>query len=328
MFLRSFTSLPLLEQDQGTGGAPAGTPPEPSGSQQRPPVTPSKVYGSATGEILSGGEGPDDDEGEPQAGAAQGEPPPAAPPPQDDPRFQNRLARERRKWLRDEFGTDDPERVKAIKAERAKQAEEQKRIAEEHKRLKAEEERRKRQTMTEQDRLKADLEREKKRAQEYQAKLQEVQAQQAFTEQNQIIEGLATKHVDPELLEDAMDRFARYVRTLDKKQLAALNDRSIDRWFQKLVADKPKFAKPPEETKPDPAKPDQVPATVTGAAAKPVVQRRVVQTTRKAVGGKPTGKPVPTGGAGKTAKPGTPNTMSKAELAKQYKEKTGRSLPW
>lgn len=319
--------LPLREQDQGTGtgGAAAGSPPD----QGRPPPEPSKVYGSSTGELLSGPaeETPPEPPPPPEQQGGQPQPPPQQGQ-HEDLRFQNRLARERKKWLRDEFGTDDLERVKAIKAERAKQAEEQKRVAEEHKRLKAEEDKRKRESMSEQERLKADLEREKKRALEYQQKVKDLEAQQAYTEQNVVIEGIAQKHVDPDLLEDAMDRFARYVRTLDKKQLGALNERQIDRWFQKLATDKPKFAKPVEE-KPADAKPDQAAVKVGEQAPKPAAapQRRVVTTSRKAVGGKTGGKPVPPGPS-KTAKPGQPNSMTKAELNRQYKEKTGRPLPW
>lgn len=312
--------LPLREEDRGTGGAPAGASPE---QPAQPAVPPSKVYGSSTGELISG----------PGAEAAPegGEPPPTKEPQSasnggEDLRFQHRLDRERKRWLREEYGTDDPNRVKAIKTEREKQAAEQKRVAEEHKRLKGEEEKRKREAMSKQERLEADLERERKRAQEYQQKVKDLEARQAYTEQNVIIEGIAQKHVDPDLLEDAMDRFARHVRTLDKKQLAALNDRAIDRWFAKLVVDKPKFGKPAEE-KGEQAKADQAAVKVEPEAAKPAPQRRVVTTSRKPIGGKVGGKPVPPG-PGKTAKPGQANSMSRAELAKEYKEKHGRPLPW
>ena len=104
--------------------------------QQQPPITttpPTRAQGGA------GGEDPNDetvtDDEQPQNVRTLGRGGPMS-----DQAISDRVARERRKVLREEYGTDDPDKIASIKAERAKTNEEFKTRQEELDRLKKEKE--------------------------------------------------------------------------------------------------------------------------------------------------------------------------------------------
>lgn len=186
-----------------------------------------------------------------------------------------------RKFLKETFGTDDPEEVKKARA-RMKELEEN-------------EEKRKRAAMSEQQRMQADLEKERKEKETLRQQLQQEREERMHTQQNQVITGIAAKHIDPEYIEDVNIIFARHLKSLSEKELDSFDQRKIEKWYADFAKKKPAFARQAGEP---PAPPTKKPVT-TGPA--------------------PRGKPAPTstdgaGGNAKTAAPGKPNSMSKQEV--------------
>jgi hypothetical protein len=249
-----------------------------------------------------------------------GGPPPAAPPAPAAPvlgrggtalppeSVAQRVDRERRKLLREEYGTDDAARVEQIRAQRKADAARLQGLAEA-------EDARKREAMTAQQRLEADLAKERERAVTLETRLKTLEEERVMERQSSQLHDLASKHVDPSLVDWALIRFQRYVQSAPVDQIKRLTPRAIERWFEKFVSENPKAKR--EAAAPTPAPtPDQAPAKVAPAPEKP--PRRVpLATSTAARGGAPTPRaPAAQAGAvaGKTIKPGLPNSMTKAEV--------------
>lgn len=334
------TGMPLT-----TTPAPAGTPPagasQSTGSHlRRPGAVPSTVRGSTTGEILGA---PAPVAGTPPAAPgvapvpapaasapAAGAPPapaPAAPasaagaapvigrggapiPPE---KISDRVDRERRRLFREEYGTEDAAEVAKIRAKR-------KEDADRLQRFQSEEETRTREAMTAQQKLEADLAAERAKREGLEAQLRDMRESAAVSQQTTQLTEIAAKVIDPDLVEDALGRFQRHLRGLDVDQIKRLTPRAIERWFAKLVEDRPKFKLQPVAA---PAgTPDRAPAAVAppaAAPAKPVPRRVPLATSTAARGGVPRARP-PAGPAdpsvvgGKDVRPGRPNSMNRQEL--------------
>lgn len=308
-------------QDQEAAGTPAA------------PVEAPKVYGTTTG--LVGGA--------PTVAPTSVVPPLAAPAPAARAdqttdatgrvisgdtlaaRLERTRRAESRRILREEYGTDDPAKIAEIRKQRAAAADDAKKRDEEYARLKAEDEKRQREAMTEQQRLAADLEASKKREQALKDQLAEATNRQVSTEQEKVIREAASRHVDEDLLDDAMTRFARYLRDLERDkpaELKRMNERTIEKWFERLAKDRPKFAKAAPAAADAAAPTATAPAAV--AAATPV-RRAVIRTTAKPAGTRPGANPPTvartTGATAKTARPGQANSMSRAELRADLKRR-------
>lgn len=275
--------------------APAGTPAAPT-APAAPVLAP--VVGTTTGESFM-----------PAGGApAAASPPPAAPPApaaapaasggslggkritlaSDD--LKDRLSRAKAQALKDVFGTDNAEEIRARLAKTEaleKQAEEAKRAA-----------------MTEQQKLQHDLTKSRAERDRYRTELAMAQEREVVRDQSSFVERIAQKHVNPAALEEASLAFARKVSTTDPKIVAKWTERNIDEWFKKYVTEKPFMAKGP-------------------AAAPAAPQRRV----ERAPGGaaRPAPRPAaPSSGAtngGKTFRPGQPNSMSKTEARDEMRRR-------
>jgi len=226
--------------------------------------------------------------------------------------------RARRAALREAFGTDDPKKIEAIRAEREKEAESIKAEREELARLRTEEETRKRERMSEQEKVQADLEAAREETKKYKAELEQLRSDTAYREQDKQISSIAEKHIDPEMIEFVTDRFARYVQTLPKTKVKRIKPEDVESWFSDFVKKNPKYAKPVDTT-------GQPPANVV--EAKPAKRRVPVRTTRQPIGGKPSAQPVPSAqntpdrSAGKTVLPGRKDSMTKGELRDHLKSK-------
>lgn len=303
----------------------AGTPADGAAPAVSPPEAP-RVYGSSTG-LLQPAQAP----GTPAAptGAV-----PAATPAErvigrggtalEGQALSDRLERERRKFMRDEYGTDDPAKVERIRRERAAAVEAGKKRDAEFQRLKTAEEQRQREAMSEQQRMSADLEQLKAENAALRAKIAEHETTRVSSEQETILRGIAGQHVDEDLLDDALLRFALHIRELKAKTpraLSKLNEKEIGRWFQGLVKERPKFAKQagaaagvqdraPAATvpTPEPARPRR---TVIRTAGKPA-PARVDPTSRVST---------PAGASSKTARPNQANTMSRSEVRQELKRR-------
>ena len=245
----------------------------------------------------------------------------------------DRIARERNRILRAEYGTTDAAEIAKIKSLRLAQADE-------YVTLKKQKEEADRLAMSEQQRTAADLEALRTQNTELQARLHEMETGQVVNSQTQELTKVAGKYIDPSMMEYALGDFQRYVNKLDPKEVKRVTPRSIERWFMKLAEEKPRFRIVPVDPNAgvDPLlgtavvgvkgadSPGPSPATIVA----PKTIRRVPITTSTAPkGGAP--KPVPKkpeGGtvAGKTIRPGLPNSMTSQEL-KAHLRAQGRQ-PW
>lgn len=142
----------------------------------------------------------------------------------------SRLERHTRKELKERFGTDNPDDIKA-KLDRLAEFEakqEEQRLAQ----------------MSELDRVRESETKALQKAQEWEDRYrQTVTAQVVRTEQNRI-ERITSQLLDPDFLEVELQKFARHLRkTYSKEELNALPDSEIEQYFKNRVAEKPKMAK-------------------------------------------------------------------------------------
>lgn len=230
-----------------------------------------------------------------------------------------RLERERKRILKAEYGTTDQAEISRIKAERAKQAEE-------YAALKAKQDEVDRQSMTEQQKLQADNETLKKQNAELNEKLTAMQERQVIDQQTNAVSKIAGTYVDPLMIEEALFSFQRHVSKLSPDEVKRLTPRAIDRWFKNLAETKPGYKlRLANGTAGDQKVDDsKIAAPAKVADPKPPVRRIALTTSNQPKGGaaKPAPK-APAAGtvAGKTVRPGQPNSMSKAELTAYMKSK-------
>jgi len=241
-------------------------------------------------------------------------------------------AAERKRLLRDEYGTDDEKEIERIRADR-------KAKIEEAERLRKEAEDRKRSEMSEIERLKQDIaERDTEIAR---LKQERDSAQQSLASERQgfKIRSVASQFVaaKPVLIEGAVDAFRRHVVSLTKDEQRKLGDAQITKWFRDFVRDNPEFAPAAARAADDsgtgdgddmgkpktpPAPPAPKPRVPVGARPGTVPARRpsVANPPR------PAGRNPGTTESGKTARPGQANSMSRSELNAHVKKQGLK--PW
>jgi len=239
----------------------------------------------------------------PPAGAAPAATPPAppanaAPPAAPAPKggdeemvtipkreLNSRIERAKKGALKEVFGEDvDPETAKQ-KATKAKELEAQ-----------AEEQRR--QQLTKEQQLEEDLRKEREQRTALETKLRERTRKEVAQRETQRISSIATKHIDPSMAEFALPKFRAHLKTLKRAEINAMTDKDIEKFFAELVKKNPRFARQ------------------STAPARNVERRPVTN-------GSQPNKPVPHGsGQGaaspKTARPGQPNSMTKAEIREKF----------
>ena len=156
---------------------------------------------------------------------------------------------------------------------------------------------RQRAEMTELERAKADLADREAKIAERDAKIREYEEQRAAESANSAFSRIAAERINPDLLEDALDRLSRHILARAKESPdEEFTEGDVARFFRALVAKRPIFAKPAA----DPAAAKKKPIT-TGAPT---------------VGAPPSSRAQAKGAdeaGGKTILPGRPNSMNEAE---------------
>jgi len=202
----------------------------------------------------------------------------------------------------DELGIKD---LAAFKTQRQQEAAELER-------LKKAEEEQKRAQMSEVERLTTDLKTAQEALAAAQQRIAELENAQVAQEQGAIVRRAASKYVDESAVDLAEYHFKQHVRQIEKddpKQLETMGERDVERWMQKWVEKRPKFAitdTSTRETKTEPKPP-------IAPAKKPEVRRPIGKpgVTRPA----PAPAPIAPGTVnGKDVRPGRANSMNKAEL--------------
>ncbi len=231
-------------------------------------------------------------------------------------RLNDHKDREKRRLLREEYGTDDEAEVARIRLERKKKLDE-------HDALVAAEAERKRSQMSEVEQLQAEVASLKSENEDLKRQLAETKKDVVAKEQDSRIQGIAIKHVRLDRVKYAKQEFREYVVKLTDVEKRRLNEVTIDKWFKKFATDNPDMAlgapaaPPPAATPPVPA---AAPPAAPAAGAPPL--RRVLP----AGGARPV-VPVPRQAApadpfaGKTMKPGLPNSMTPKEVREYAKSK-------
>lgn len=169
--------------------------------------------------------------------------------------------------------------------------------------LEDKEEERRRKELSEIERHKEDAAREKMRADAAEQRWQAEQMERAHERYDTTFEKVARDLVGEEYQDYAVQRFARHLlNEVGEKKLAemtTLSDKTVREWLKEFVEKHPKFAKDSGEEKP------QVPVKTApldnGATPK-----------------KPDNQQASGHGTGKTARPGQPNSMTKAEITKEF----------
>ena len=156
-----------------------------------------------------------------------------------------RLERHTRKELKERFGTDNPEEIKAQ--------------LEELKTFKAQQEEQRLAGLSEAERLKEQLAQERARGDRYKQKHQQTVDQHVYSRENGRIEGIADQHIDPQFKEYALQNLARHLTsTYSERELKDLPDEKIQEWFRGEVSRNPKLARDFTGAPPPPP-PRQVP---------------------------------------------------------------------
>lgn len=222
--------------------------------------------------------------------------------------------REKKKLLVAEYGTDDEEEVARIKEQRRAESEEART-------LKAKDEEAKRAQMGEVERLTADVTRLTSENEQLKLKIKNLEQDQVASKQDAKIRSLAVKHIKPNKLKYAIIDFGEYIRSLTKADAAKIDELRTENWFKKFARENPDMAlgaaPPAAAAAVDTADLDDEGNPKPKPGTPPAVQRP----TRVVPAGKPKPAPappkpaVPDPLAGKTPRPGFPNSMNKKELS-------------
>jgi hypothetical protein len=190
------------------------------------------------------------------------------------------------------FGTDDATEIAKIKTE----WEDLKKASEDAKR----------QSMSREQQLETDLATERAKTAAAEARVRAAEEDRAFTQNDVKIKRLATQVIADEYVDDIATIFARQaLAKLSARQLDKLTDKDIEKWFVDFAKKKPAFAR------------------TTAAAVAPAPDRTQVKKPIT-TGARPEQKPTANGtqtAAGKTPRPGQPNSMSRGEFEKFKRER-------
>jgi hypothetical protein len=204
-----------------------------------------------------------------------------------------RLDRFSRAQLREHFGTDDVSKIKESLAE--------------YQELKAKQEEERRAQLTKEQKLEEDLQKEKAEKLKAQAQAKKAEDQIVYAEYDRVASSVIEQYFDPEVAEFAMTKLRAHVKDLDDDDVpqdAKGAKKFFDDWAKKYVEKNPRYAKPATESE------EEKPAE----KEKPKVG---IQTAARHL------EPPKQAGlnlANKTARPGQPNSMSKAEFAARKRQ--------
>jgi hypothetical protein len=213
--------------------------------------------------------------------------------------FNDRIARAKdsatateRARLKAIFGTDDATEIAKIKTEWED--------------LKKQQDEAKRQSMSREQQLEADLATARAATAAAEARVLAAEEDRAFTQNDVKIKRIATQAIAEEYVDDVATIFARQaLAKLSARQLDKLTDKDIEKWFADFAKKKPAFAR-----------------TAAAPAAAPADRTQVKKPLT--TGARPEQKPganATTTAAGKTPRPGQPNSMNRGEFEKFKRER-------
>lgn len=197
-----------------------------------------------------------------------------------------RLDRHTKKELRERFGTDDQEKIKADLAELAD--------------LRAKRDEKRRAEMSENDKLKEDLAKERKAREDAEAKAQKTVDAQTFAEYDTTAKEVFGDKIAPKHVKRAMRELKEHIMGLDESETPSDPKKAkkvFDKWTKEWLAENPEFAKQVEE-------PKKIPLNTGANPKRPEKGESNL--------------------AHKTAKPGQVNSMSRAEY-NEFKRSRGLS---
>lgn len=277
----------------------------------------------------------------PPAAPAAVVPPPAAPPArlsreeEEDGRASDIRIRERKRALKEAYGTADPDEIAKIKQQQAEEKAKRDQEKQELDTLRAEREERDRAKMSEVERLQTDLNAEKEKNKTLEAQIQAAKQEILSERQNGAVKQAAVRHRiknKASVMRVVLAEFgAHYISltNLEKRRLidATHAERYLDRWMRTFVKENPEMLDaPPAATTETTETTTETTQTSKPPAAKPPLRRPLGATGQRPPA---PGQRVPPGPRapgidenGKTVKPGLPNSMNAAELA-AYKRKQG-----
>ncbi len=207
--------------------------------------------------------------------------------------FKRRMGRYSKVQLREAFGTDDVDDIKARLGEHAK--------------LKAKAEDDHKKTLAKEEALALERDKEKTRADRAEARAAQLAEEREFHEADSEVRAAAEKHVKPgKLSKLAVYEFGEHVRDLDDDEAAKLTKRDVDKWFADWAKENPDYART--------AKDDKDKKDDKGV-------RKPMEHGAGDAGAAPKAADSP---GGKTARPGQANSMSDDEY-RQFKRSQGLS---
>lgn len=197
-------------------------------------------------------------------------------------------------------------------------------IAEEHKALKEAEEERKRASMSKEEALNADLAQLRAENEALKAENEQLKQGRIKADQSQQISSIASKYLKDKFVRTAVEfAFLEHVKGLDEKAVKAVDQQYMNRWFRTYARENPELARS-NETDEEAAAADVAKKAEEDKAkvqARPIVRRPITN------GAAPKAPPPANGPmGGKTARPGQPNSMNKAEV-REWARANGYKYP-
>lgn len=192
--------------------------------------------------------------------------------------FKNRLERFTKKQLKERFGMDDPEEIKAklTELDGYKAKEEEQRIA----------------ALSEKEKLQEERDREALKSAQWEQKHNALLEAQELGKVQSKAESIASKFIDPDYVDVAVEKLKKAVRSASEADLKN-PDAFMESWFKEEIKNKPKISKD-YEGKPAEVKPVMI--TNGANASKPANLQASGQATNK------------------TASPNRPNSMTAEEV--------------
>ena len=346
--------FPLREPDKGTGdgSGAAGTPAASSSGEGQgqageagaePPRQQPQWRGTADGAPIASNEPPGGSQsastgGEADRSASGGQQGEGQQPqvmgrggPMSEEAIADRVARDRKKWLRETFGTEDEAEAKKRMQQLEAEAEQRRKDQADLDRYRQAEEKRKREQMSREERLQADLQKEREKRAQLETQLREKEENEVVSQQDQVIRDEAVRHVDDRYVKYARRDLAEHFRQLPEKDQKSFGPTQLKKFMREWAKDNPAMARQADAGKGNGQAQQGEGQPAQPAKPKPQPRRAPMATSRAnpSRGAPPeAGKGGPDIVAGKTVKPGLPNSMSKAELNQHYREQFGRSKPW
>lgn len=238
-----------------------------------------------------------------------------------------RMARERRKFLRDEYGTDDEAKVEEIRKARQARDEAVKAKEEELARYKAAEDERKRASMSELEKVQADLAAARAECDRLKQQIARMDRDLLSERQENQLNAVAGRHnVEPRHVKLLKVELATHYRTLPKREQERFDEKQVDRFVRDWAKENPDYCK---KAAPNGGQQAQQRQTVKKPLGTQAQQRATATTTSQQQNQRPVGSqqvpPDVDPATGKTTRPGQPNSMNKQEL-RAWAKKNGVSI--